>query len=98
MKEAIKIQAETNMQQTKKGPVKSGPVFGTSQFRVAPGAGPLPGLAHLKEELPKLGTMKQERERQFQQQTHVPQSHQRIFYQNPQQPQPGFENDIIIGL
>ena len=82
IQEAIKIQAETNKHKDtmiKKGPVKAGPVFGTSQFRVAPGAGPLPGLSHLKEELPKLGTMKQERERNFQQ------GHQRIFYQNPQQ-------------
>ena len=55
----------------------AGPAFGNSQLRVAPGAGPLPGLSQIKQEpgtsgsVPKIGTLREEqrmRQIQFEQQ------------------------------
>ena len=63
------------------GPSSSGPAFGSSQLRVAPGAGPLPGLK--TEPVPRIGTLREEQQRRLQMQQQNQQNHHRpVYYQS----------------
>ena len=63
------------------GPSSGGPAFGSSQLRVAPGAGPLPGLK--TEPVPRIGTLREEQQRRLQMQQQNQQNHHRpVYYQS----------------
>ena len=69
-----------------------GPAFGSSQLRVAPGAGPLPGLK--TEPVPRIGTLREEQQRRLQMQQNQQNHHRPVYYQNfrpGQGPQQGLQ-------